>query len=152
MTEKKKTKTKKKKITKETATKKVTKEKKKISAKEIIEAVENMTVKELAELVDTLEERFGVVAATPVTIAASTTKEEVKKEEEKTEFDVVLTNIGEKKIQVIKEVRTLTRLGLKEAKAVVDNAPEVVLKGISKEEAESAKKKLEDVGATVEIK
>jgi len=63
-----------------------------------------------------------------------------------------LTNIGEKKIQVIKEVRTLTRLGLKEAKAVVDNAPEVVLKGISKEEAESAKKKLEDVGATVEIK
>lgn len=152
MAEKKKTKTKKKKITKETATKKVTKEKKKISAKEIIEAVENMTVKELAELVDTLEERFGVVAATPVAIAASTTKEEVKKEEEKTEFDIVLTNIGEKKIQVIKEVRTLTSLGLKEAKAVVDNTPEVVLKGISKEEAESAKKKLEDVGATVEIK
>jgi large subunit ribosomal protein L7/L12 len=152
MTEKKKTKTKKKKTAKKTATKKVTKEKKRISAKEIIEAVENMTVKELAKLVDTLEERFGVVATTPVTVTTPTAGEEVKKEEEKTEFDVVLTNIGEKKIQVIKEVRALTKLGLKEAKAVVDNAPEVVLKGIGKEEAENAKKKLEDVGATVEIK
>jgi large subunit ribosomal protein L7/L12 len=144
--------TEKKKTTKKTATKKVTKKKKRISAKEIIEAVENMTVKELAKLVDTLEERFGVVAATPVTVTTPMAQEEVKKEEEKTEFDVVLTNIGEKKIQVIKEVRALTSLGLKEAKAVVDNAPEVVLKGISKDEADNAKKKLENVGATVEIK
>lgn len=125
-------------------------EKEKISNKDIIKAVEDMSVKELAELVKMLEEKFGVIVAAPV--ATTGTKEEVKKEEEKTEFDVVLANVGEKKIQVIKEVRALTKLGLKEAKSLVDNAPEVVLKDVSKEDAENAKKKLEEVGATIEIK
>jgi len=125
-------------------------EKEKISNKDIIKAVEDMSVKELAELVKMLEEKFGVIVAAPV--ATTGTKEEAKKEEEKTEFDVVLANVGEKKIQVIKEVRALTKLGLKEAKSLVDNAPEVVLKDVSKEDAENAKKKLEEVGATIEIK
>jgi len=125
-------------------------EKEKISNKDIIKAVEDMSVKELAELVKMLEEKFGVIVAAPV--ATTGTKEEVKEEEEKTEFDVVLANVGEKKIQVIKEVRALTKLGLKEAKSLVDNAPEVVLKDVSKEDAENAKKKLEEVGATIEIK
>lgn len=125
-------------------------EKEKISTKDIIKAVEDMSVKELAELVKMLEEKFGVIAAAPV--ATTGTKEEVKEEEEKIEFDVVLANVGEKKIQVIKEVRALTKLGLKEAKSLVDNAPEVVLKDVSKDDAENAKKKLEEVGATIEIK
>ncbi len=125
-------------------------EKEKISNKDIIKAVEDMSVKELAELVKMLEEKFGVIVAAPV--ATTGTKEEVKKEEEKTEFDVVLANVGEKKIQVIKEVRALTKLGLKEAKSLVDNAPGVVLKDVSKDDAENAKKKLEEVGATIEIK
>lgn len=148
--------TKKKKVsTKATEKKKVdTKitEKEKISTKDIIKAVEDMSVKELAELVKMLEEKFGVIAAAPVAVATTSAKEEVKKEEEKTEFDVVLANVGEKKIQVIKEVRALTKLGLKEAKSLVDNAPGVVLKDVSKDDAENAKKKLEEVGATIEIK
>ncbi len=127
-------------------------EKEKISTKDIIKAVEDMSVKELAELVKMLEEKFGVIAAAPVAVATTGTKEEVKEEEEKIEFDVVLANVGEKKIQVIKEVRALTKLGLKEAKSLVDNAPEVVLKDVSKDDAENAKKKLEGVGATIEIK
>lgn len=127
-------------------------EKEKISNKDIIKAVEDMSVKELAELVKMLEEKFGVIAAAPVAIAATGGKEKAKEEEEKIEFDVVLANVGEKKIQVIKEVRALTKLGLKEAKSLVDNAPEVVLKNVSKEDAENAKKKMEEVGATIEIK
>jgi len=127
-------------------------EKERISNKDIIKAVEDMSVKELAELVRMLEEKFGVIAEAPVAIATTGGKEKAKEEEEKIEFDVVLANVGEKKIQVIKEVRALTKLGLKEAKSLVDNAPEVVLKNVSKEDAENAKKKMEEVGATIEIK
>jgi len=128
------------------------KEQKKISTKDIIKTVEDMSVKELAELVKMLEEKFGVIAAAPVAVATTGAEEKAKEEEEKIEFDVVLANVGEKKIQVIKEVRALTKLGLKEAKSLVDNAPDVVLKDVSKEDAENAKKKLEQVGATIEIK
>lgn len=127
-------------------------EKKRISTKDIVKAVEEMSVMELSDLVKTFEEKFGITATAPITISTPVGEEEVKKEEEKVEFNVVLANVGEKKIQVIKEVRALTKLGLKEAKSLVDNAPEVVLKGVSKEDAENAKKKLEEVGATVEIK
>jgi len=123
---------------------------------EIIEALSNMTVLELSELVAALEEKFGVSAAAPVAVApmagapSAAAAEEVK--EEKTEFDVFLQEVGPKKIQVIKAVRELTGLGLRESKAVVDEAPGPVLEGVSKEEAEAAKAKLEEAGATVELK
>lgn len=122
---------------------------------EIIEALSNMTVLELSELVEALEEKFGVSAAAPVAVAPVTgaptaaAAEEVK---EKTEFDVFLQEVGPKKIQVIKAVRELTGLGLRESKAVVDEAPGPVLEGVSKEEAEAAKAKLEEAGATVELR
>ncbi len=137
-----------------------TKAKKKVAsgskAAELIEAVKNMTVLELSELVKALEDEFGVTAAAPVIAAAApgapaaTAAEPA--EEEKTEFDVVLSNFGQTKIQVIKVVRTITGLGLKEAKDLVDDAPNPVKEGISKDEAEKIKKELEDVGASVEIK
>jgi len=120
---------------------------------EILSMVEEMTVMELAELVKAFEDKFGVSAAAPVAAmpaaAAGAVEEE---EEEQTEFDVVLTEIGDKKIQVIKVVREVTSLGLREAKDVVDNAPNAIKEGISKEEAEEIKAKLEEVGATAEIK
>jgi len=125
---------------------------------EILEAIKNMTVLELAELVKELEEEFGVSAAAPVAMAAipaagaGAGAAAEAQEEEQTEFDVILTNIGDKKIQVIKVVRELTGLGLKEAKDLVDNAPKPVKEKVSKEEAENIKAKLEEVGATVEIK
>ena len=112
-----------------------------------------MTVLELSQLVKELEEKFGVSAAAPVSVAAvATGSEQVVQVEEKTEFDVVLTGFGDQKIQVIKVVRALTGLGLKEAKNLVDGVPKPVKEAILKDEAEDIKKKLEEVGASVEIK
>lgn len=121
---------------------------------QIIEQLEGLTVLELNGLVKALEEKWGVSAAAPVAVAggAAAGGTAVAEEEEKTEFDVVLTEIGANKIQVIKAVRELTSLGLKEAKDVVDSAPKAVKEGVTKEEAESAKAKLEETGAKVEIK
>lgn len=121
----------------------------------IIELIENMSVKELNELVKALEERFGVSAAAPVVAASAGVAPGAAgaaAEEEKTEFDVILNGAGAQKIQVIKVVRTLTDLGLKEAKDLVDSAPKPVKEGISKDEANEIKAKLEEVGATVEVK
>jgi large subunit ribosomal protein L7/L12 len=130
---------------------------KKTNIEKVIEGIEKMTVLELSELVSQLEDKFGVTAAAPVIAqaagpAADAGAGAAAAEEEKTEFDVVLAVVGEKKIQVIKVVRALTGLGLKEAKDVVDTAPKPVKEGVSKDEAEEAKTKLEEVGATVEIK
>jgi len=124
-----------------------------MTKEEIIESIEKMTVLELAELVKALEEKFGVSAAMPVAqVAAGGGQGAAAPEvEEKTEFDVVLKGVGEQKLQVIKEVRAITGLGLKEAKELVDNAPGPIKEGISKEEAEEIKTKLEAVGAEIEI-
>ena len=122
-----------------------------MNKEEIIEAIENMSVLELAELVEELEDKFGVSAAAPVAAAAGGAAGGAE-EEEQTEFDVYLEEIGGKKIQVIKAVRELTGLGLKEAKAVVDDAPQNVKEGLSKEEAEKMKEALEEAGATVELR
>jgi len=122
----------------------------------IIELVEQMTVIELADLVKALEEKFGVSAAVPMAMMpgamAGAGGEAAEEEEEQTAFDVVLTAIGDKKIQVIKVVREITSLGLKEAKALVDEAPKAVREAVSKDEAEAAKAKLEEAGAVVDIK
>ena len=115
---------------------------------QILEAVKAMTVLELNDLVKAIEDEFGVTAAAPVAAAGGG----AAVEEEQSEFDVVLTSAGDKKIQVIKAVREITGLGLKEAKAVVDEAPKAVKEGVSKEEAEELKAKLEEVGASVELK
>src|SRR5690606_34561567 len=126
-----------------------------MTKEQILEAIENMTVLELSELVKALEEKFGVSAAAPVAVAAmpgAAGGAAAAEAEEKTEFDVVLTSAGDKKIQVIKVVRGLKGLGLKEAKDLVDNAPKPVKEGVSKEEAEEIKAKLEEAGATVEVK
>lgn len=119
---------------------------------EILEAISNMSVLELSELVKAIEDKFGVSAAAPVAVAAAPAAGAAAAAEEKTEFDVILKEIGEKKIQVIKAVREITGLGLKDAKALVDGAPKEVKTGIAKAEAEEMKKKLEDAGATVELK
>lgn len=126
----------------------------KISKDDVIEFISNMTVLELADLVKELEEKFGVSAAAPVAVAGPAAAEKVEQaeEEEKTEFDVVLTAVGDKKIQVIKVVRSVTNLGLKEAKELVEAAPSKVKEGIAKEDAENIKAQLEEVGATVEVK
>ncbi len=120
----------------------------------IIEAIEKMTVMELVELKKALEEKFGVTAAAPViaATAGAAPAEQAEKEEEKTDFEVVLTAVGDKKIQVIKEVRAITSLGLKEAKELVDSAPSTVKESAPKEEAEKIKAQLEAVGASVELK
>lgn len=118
---------------------------------QIIEAIESMTVLELSELVKALEEKFGVSAAAPVAVAAAPVAGGAAAEE-KTEFDVILASAGDKKINVIKVVREVTGLGLKEAKALVDGAPAPVKEGASKEDAEALKAKLEEAGATVELK
>ncbi len=124
-----------------------------ISKEEIKEAIKNMTVLELAELVKELEEEFGVSAAAMVAAApAAGGAAAGAPAEEKTEFDVVLQSPGDKKINVIKVVREITGLGLKEAKELVDSAPKPIKEGVSKEEAEQIKAKLEEAGATVEIK
>jgi len=122
---------------------------------EIIEAVKGLTVLELSQLVKALEEEFGVSAAAPVAVApaaAAPAAGAAAAEEEKSEFDVILKSAGDKKIQVIKAVREITGLGLKEAKDLVDGAPKPVKEKVSKEEAESIKAKLEEQGASVEIK
>jgi large subunit ribosomal protein L7/L12 len=123
------------------------------SKDEIIQTIEKMSVLELSELVKALEEKFGVSAASlaPVGVAAGA-QPEASKAEEQTEFSVVLTKIGDKKIQVIKVVRELTGLGLKEAKDLVDNAPKAVKEGIDKNAAEEIKNKIKEVGAEAEIK
>ena len=112
---------------------------------------EEMTVLELSELVKAMEEKFGVSAAAPVAVAAAPAAGAAAAEE-KSEFDVVLASAGDKKINVIKVVREITGLGLKEAKALVDGAPKAVKEGVSKEDAEALKAKLEEAGATVELK
>ena len=123
---------------------------------EILDAISNMTVLELSELLADFEERFGVTAAAPVAVAGPATGapagEAAPAEEEKDSFDVVLTAAGDKKIQVIKEVRALTSLGLKEAKDLVDSAPKPVVEKASKEDAQKAKAQLEAAGASVELK
>jgi large subunit ribosomal protein L7/L12 len=126
----------------------------KLSSDELIDAFKEMTLLELSEFVKRFEEEFDVTAAAPMAFAAPVAGagEAAPEVEEKTSFDVVLTGAGEKKIQVIKEVRALTNLGLKEAKDLVDNAPKPVLEGVNKEQAEQAVAKLEAVGASVEVK
>lgn len=119
---------------------------------EIIEAISNMSVLELSELVKAIEDKFGVSAAAPVAVAAAPAAGAAPAEEEKTDFDVILKDVGGTKIQVIKAVREITGLGLKDAKAVVDAAPKAVKTGVAKAEAEEMKKKLEAAGATVELK
>ncbi len=119
---------------------------------EIIESVKGLTVLELSELVKAFEEEFGVSAAAPMAMAAMPAAAAAPVEEEKTEFDVILTGCGDKKINVIKVVREITALGLKEAKDLVDGAPKAVKEKIGKDEAESIKAKLVEAGASVEIK
>jgi len=123
-----------------------------ITKEDVLSFIENMTVLELSVFVKELEEKFGVTAAAPMAMMPAAAGAVTEAPVEQTEFDVILSSSGEKKIQVIKEVRTITGLGLKEAKALVDEAPKPVKQGISKEEAASIKQKLEEVGAVVEIK
>ena len=126
-----------------------------VTKEDVIEFIANMSVLELSELIKELEDKFGVSAAAPVAMAAvggPVAGGDAAAEEEKTEFDVILTSAGDKKIQVIKAVRAITSLGLKEAKALVDEAPKPVKEGVSKEEADDIVKELEEAGATVEIK
>jgi len=127
----------------------------KISKDDILEGIANLSVLELSELLKDFEEKFGVTAAAPAAAAAAPAAGgggDGGGEDEKTEFDVILNAAGDKKIQVIKEVRSLTSLGLKEAKDLVDSAPKPVLERVSKEDADKAKAKLEEAGATVEVK
>jgi large subunit ribosomal protein L7/L12 len=130
----------------------------KLTAEELIQAIDEMTVLELNELVKALQEKYGVSAAAPVAVAAmpgmmpGAPAEAAPAAEEKTSFDVILAAAGDNKLQVIKVVRELTQLGLKEAKDLVEGAPNKVKEGVSKEEAEEVKKKLEEAGAKVEIK
>ncbi len=127
-----------------------------LSQDQVLDAIAGWTVLELAEFVKAFEEKFGVTAAAPVAVAAGPAAGggdgAAPAEEEKDEFDVVLTGAGDKKIQVIKEVRGLTSLGLKEAKDLVDSAPKPVLEKVTKEQADEARTKLEGAGATVEVK
>ncbi len=124
-----------------------------MNKEELIAAIESMTVLELADLVKALEEKFGVSAAAPVAVAAGPAAGAAAAAEEKTEFDVVLTDVGAEKIKVIKAVReVVSGLGLKEAKELVEAAPKAIKEGVSKEEAEKIKKMFEEAGAKVEIK
>jgi large subunit ribosomal protein L7/L12 len=124
----------------------------KVTVDDVLESIDSWTMLDLSKLVKGIEEKYGVSAAAPVAAAAAAAPAAGAAVEEKTEFTVVLAGIGEKKIQVIKEVRAITGLGLKEAKDLVDGAPKPVKEGISKAEAEEIKKKLEGVGAAVELK
>ncbi|TDN99784.1 MULTISPECIES: 50S ribosomal protein L7/L12 [Halomonas] len=121
-----------------------------LTKEDIINAVADMSVMEVAELIEAMEEKFGVSAAAAV--VAGPGGGEAAVEEEQTEFDVVLTGVGDKKVNVIKAVREITGLGLKEAKGAVDGAPATIKEGLSKDDAEAAKKKLEEAGASVELK
>ncbi|MBW1725340.1 MAG: 50S ribosomal protein L7/L12 [Deltaproteobacteria bacterium] len=124
-----------------------------MTKEDVIEFIANMSVLELSELVKEMEEKFGVSAAAPMVIAGGVSADAGgAAEDEKTEFDVILVTFGDKKIQVIKEVRAITGLGLKDAKTLVDEAPKPVKEGVSKDEAEKIKGQLEEAGAQVEIK
>ena len=124
-----------------------------MTKEDVVKFIEGMTVLELSELVKELEQRFGVTAAAPVAVAAAAAGSvQAAPVEEKTEFDAILTGFGDQKIQVIKVVRAITGLGLKEAKDMVDGVPKPIKEGVSKEEAADIKKKIEEVGGTVEIK
>ncbi|RMG29252.1 MAG: 50S ribosomal protein L7/L12 [Gammaproteobacteria bacterium] len=125
-----------------------------VSKEEILEAISNMTVMEIVDLIEAMEEKFGVSAAAAVAAVpmAGAAGGEAAPAEEKTEFDVVMTSFGSNKVAVIKAVRAITGLGLKEAKEMVEGAPATIKEGVSKEEAEEIKKQLEEAGATVEVK
>lgn len=123
-----------------------------VTKQDVIDFIANMTVLELSELIKELEEKFGVSAAAPVAMAAAAATGEAAAAEEKTEFDVILTAAGDQKIKVIKEVRAITALGLKEAKDLVEGVPAPVKEGISKDEAEAIKTQIEGAGGSVEIK
>jgi large subunit ribosomal protein L7/L12 len=123
-----------------------------ITKADVIDFIAKMTVLDLSELIKELEDKFGVSAAAPVAVAAAAPVAAAEVKEEKTEFDVILMAAGEKKINVIKEVRAITGLGLKEAKDLVEGAPKPVKEGIAKEEAEKVKAQLESAGATVQLK
>ncbi len=126
-----------------------------VTKEDVIEFIANMSVLELSELVKEMEEKFGVSAAAPVAMMAAGPGDAgggAAAEEEQTEFDVILTAFGDKKIQVIKEVRAITGLGLKDAKALVDEVPKPVKEGVAKDEAEKIKAQLEEAGAQVEVK
>jgi large subunit ribosomal protein L7/L12 len=144
-----------KKATKKTTKKKIEKKEAKMSINEIIDALGSMTVLELSELVKALEEKFGVTAAAPMVAMGAipgAAAAAAVEEEEKTEFDVILKDFGAQKIQVIKAVRELTDLGLRESKELVEGVPSPVKHGVSKDEADQAKAKLEEAGAVVEIR
>ncbi len=125
-----------------------------VTKEDVIEFISNMTVLELSELIKEFEEKFGVSAAAPVAVAAAGAPggDAAAPAEEKTEFDVILSSVGDQKIKVIKEVRAITSLGLKEAKSLVEDAPQALKEGVTKEEAEEVKAKIEAVGGSVEIK
>ena len=123
-----------------------------VSKDDILEAIANMTVMEVVELIEAMEEKFGVTAAAAVAAAPAAGGGEASAAEEKSEFDVILASFGDNKVGVIKAVRGITGLGLKEAKDAVEGAPTPIKEGVSKEEAEDVKKQLEEAGATVEIK
>ena len=123
-----------------------------ISKHDILEAISNLTVLEVVDLISAMEEKFGVTAAAPVAIAAAPAAGGAAAAEEKTEFDVVMTGFGENKVNVIKVIRAVTGLGLKEAKDMVEGVPATVKEGVSKAEAEDVKKQLVEAGATVDIK
>ncbi len=123
-----------------------------VTKDDVIEFISNMSVLELSELIKEFEEKFGVSAAAPVAVAAVGAAPVAEAAEEKTEFDAILTGAGDQKIKVIKEVRGITSLGLKEAKALVEGAPQPIKEGVTKEEAEEIKGKIEAVGGTVEVK
>ncbi|PCI42561.1 MAG: 50S ribosomal protein L7/L12 [Moraxellaceae bacterium] len=123
-----------------------------LSKEDILEAVAEMSVMDLVDLVSAIEDKFGVTAAAPVAVAAGPAGDAGAVAEEQTEFDVLLASFGEKKVGVIKAVRSITGLGLKEAKALVESAPTNVKEAVSKDEAEDIKKKLEEAGATAEVK
>lgn len=123
-----------------------------VSKEDILETISNMTVMEVVDLIEAMEEKFGVSAAAPVAAAAPAAGGEAEAAEEKTEFDVVLASFGDNKVSVIKTVRGITGLGLKEAKDLVEGAPAPIKEGVNKEEADEIKGKLEEAGATVEVK
>ena len=123
-----------------------------MSREEILSAISEMSVLELSELINDMEEKFGVSAAAAVAVAAPAAAADAGGSEEQTEFDVVLSSFGEKKVSVIKAVRAITSLGLKEAKDLVESAPAPIKEGVPKDEAEELKKQLEDAGGTVEVK
>jgi len=123
-----------------------------MSREEILSAISELSVLELSELINDMEEKFGVSAAAAVAVAAPAAAADAGGSEEQTEFDVVLSSFGEKKVSVIKAVRAITSLGLKEAKDLVESAPVPIKEGVPKDEAEELKKQLEDAGGTVEVK